>query len=75
MDSVDNLTPEIARLFAAKQRRRHRLAALPFHEKVRLVVQLQQMAAPVMRARGRPVRVWPLEARTRSAEVEHGSAT
>ena len=75
MDSVDNLTPEIARLFAAKQRRRHRLAALPFHEKVRLVVQLQQMAAPIMRTRGRPVRVWSLVDRTQSTEGEPGSAT
>ena len=54
---MDGLSPEIARLIAAKQRRRHKLAALPFPEKVRIVVQLQQMAAPVLRARGRPVRV------------------
>ncbi len=58
METVDNLRPEIARLIAAKQQRRHRLAALSFPEKVRIVVQLQQMAAPVLRARGRPVRVW-----------------
>jgi hypothetical protein len=62
METVDTLTPEIARLFAAKERRRQRLAALPFPHKVRLVVQLQQMAAPILRARGRCVRVWPLDA-------------
>ncbi len=60
METVDNLRPEIARLIAAKQQRRHKLAALPFPEKVRIVVQLQQMAAPVLRARGRPIRVWRL---------------
>lgn len=61
METVDPLKPEIARLFAAKERRRQRLAALPFPHKVRLVVQLQRMARPILRARGRLVRVWPLD--------------
>jgi hypothetical protein len=60
MEAMDTLRPEIARLIAAKEQRRHELAALSFAEKVRLVVQLQQMVAPVLRARGRPVRVWAL---------------
>ena len=59
---MDKLDPEIARLIAAKEQRRHKLAALPFAEKVRLVVKLQQMAAPVLRARGRSVAVWTLDA-------------
>ncbi len=63
MEEVDKLNPEIARLIAAKERRRHKLAALPFPEKVRIVVQLQEMAAPILRARGRPARVWHLTAR------------
>lgn len=58
---MDNLKPEIVRLIAAKEQRRQKLAALPFVEKVRLVVKLQQMAAPVLRARGRAVRVWALD--------------
>ncbi len=57
---MERLTPEIARLFAAKEERRHKLAALPFAEKVRAVVRMQEMAAPLLRARGRPVRVWSL---------------
>jgi hypothetical protein len=57
---MDNLRPEIARLIAAKEQRRRKLAALPFAEKVRVVVQLQEMVAPVLRARGRAVRVWAL---------------
>lgn len=57
---MENLTPEIARLFAAKENRRHILAALPFPEKVRAVVRMQEMAAPLLRARGRQVRIWSL---------------
>jgi len=53
--------PEITRLFAAKEERRRRLAALPFPEKVRAVVRLQQMAAPLRLARGKSVRVWEIE--------------
>jgi len=60
MEPVETLTPEIRRLFAAKEVRRRRLAALPFPEKVRIVVRLQQMAAPVLRMRGQPVRVWAI---------------
>ncbi len=63
MEAMDALKPEIERLFAAKEARRHRLAALPFPEKVRAVVRLQEMAAPVLRARGRRVRVWTLNDR------------
>ena len=57
---MDSVKPEIARLFAAKEARRHKLAALPFPEKVRAVVCLQEMAAPVLRARGRKVCIWKL---------------
>lgn len=63
MAAVDVLKPEIARLFAAKEARRHKLAVLPFPEKVRVVVRLQEMAAPVLRARGRKVCVWKLDDR------------
>jgi hypothetical protein len=60
MERVDRLRPEIERLFTAKEERRARLAALPFHEKVQAVVQMQQMAAPLLRARGKQVRIWEL---------------
>jgi len=60
---MDAIKPEIARLFAAKEARRHKLATLPFPEKVRAVVRLQEMVAPVLRARGRKVRVWMLDNR------------
>ena len=55
---MDKLKPEIQRLFDAKESRRRRLAALPFPEKVRIVVRMQEMVAPVLRARGKNVKVW-----------------
>jgi hypothetical protein len=58
---MDKLDPEISRLITAKEQRRQKLAALPFAEKVRLVVKLQQMAAPILRGRGRSVVVWTLD--------------
>ena len=58
---MDKLKSDIARLFAAKEARRHKLAALPFPEKVRAVVRLQKMAAPLLREKGKKVRVWSME--------------
>ena len=60
MEEMDGLNTEIARLIAAKELRRHKLAALPFPEKVRIVVELQRMAAPLLRSRGLPARIWQL---------------
>ena len=58
---METFDPEVTRLFAAKEARRHKLAALPFSDKVRVVVRLQQMVAPILRARGRSVNVWNIE--------------
>jgi hypothetical protein len=58
MERMDQLNPEVARLFAAKERRRARLAAQPFPEKVRAVIRMQRMVAPILRARGKKARVW-----------------
>jgi len=68
MEVMDHLNPEVERLLAAKKARRRQLAALPFPEKVRVVVQLQRMAVPLLRARGRAVRVWNLEGISTRAE-------
>ncbi len=62
MGVVDGVAPEIERLLGAKQERRRQLARLPFPEKVRIVVRLQEMAAPLLRARGKAVHVWPADA-------------
>ncbi len=55
---MDNLNTEVAELFEAKAKRRHHLAALPFAQKVAAVVKLQEMAAPILRARGKMVEPW-----------------
>jgi hypothetical protein len=57
---MDGMRPEIRRLFAAKEARRRVLAALPFPAKVAAVVKLQEMAAPLLRARGKSVRTWQI---------------
>jgi hypothetical protein len=58
MERMERLIPEIEKLFRAKEQRRVRLAAMPFPEKVRAVVQMQKMAAPLLRGRGLQVRIW-----------------
>ena len=58
MEPMDDLNPEIIRILRAQETRRHRLARQPFPEKVKAVVQMQRMAAPILRLRGRNVRVW-----------------
>ncbi len=60
---MDTPKAEITRFFAAKEAHRHKLAALPFSEKVRAVVGLQDMATSVLRAQGKKVRVWNLDGR------------
>lgn len=52
---------DLAQILAGKQRRRHELARLPIEEKLRAVVRLQEMAAPILRLRGKVVRPWRLE--------------
>jgi hypothetical protein len=48
-------------LYSAKERQRRRLAALPFHEKILILVALQKRADGILRSQGRPGRrVWKL---------------
>jgi hypothetical protein len=58
METVDGVTPELAKIFAGKQQRRHKLASLPFPEKVQAVIQLQNMTATILSSRGKSVRPW-----------------
>jgi hypothetical protein len=60
MEALDGVSTEVAKIFAAKEERRHKLAHLPFPEKVRAVIQLQEMAAVILRARGKVVKPWPV---------------
>lgn len=57
---MDELRSDVQRLLAAKEARRRVLAALPFPEKVRAVVKLQEMVRPILRARGKEVRCWQI---------------
>ena len=52
-------------LLQEKERRRIRLAHLPYPKKVRIVVELQRMQAPILSARSRKVRVWDVDFRKR----------
>ena len=58
---MDRVNPMVAALLEVKAKRRLYLAALPFARKVEAVVKLQQMAAPILRARGKMVQPWRLE--------------
>jgi len=49
---------DLNQLLAGKQRRRTELARLPIEEKIRAVRRLQQMAAPILKQRGKHVRCW-----------------
>lgn len=51
---MDDLSLEVIRIFEGKKQRRRRFAGMSFPEKVRAVVRLQQMTAPLLR-------VWPLD--------------
>ena len=62
MEAMDGVNAEVARIFAAKEERRKALARLPFPEKVRAVIELQRMAATILRARGKIVRPWNVSA-------------
>ncbi len=58
---MDHVNARVGALFAAKETRRRKLAGLPFADKVRVVVRLQRMVAPLWRARGKQVRVWKID--------------
>ncbi|MCX7013443.1 MAG: hypothetical protein NTW86_12960 [Candidatus Sumerlaeota bacterium] len=54
------MNKELKTILEAKEARRRDLAALPIEEKIRILVRLQRMAAPIERAKGRDVRVWEI---------------
>ena len=62
MEKVDGVTPQLAKIFADKERRRQQLARLPFPEKVKAVIQLQEMTATILRSRDKAVRPWNIAA-------------
>ena len=48
----------VEKAIAAKAARRRRLAKLPIHKKIEIVVQLQKLAAPPLKAQARRTVVW-----------------
>jgi len=58
---MDGIAPDVLTIFAAKESRRQLLARLPIEEKVKILVRLQEIAAPLLRARGRNVHVWRID--------------
>jgi len=47
-------------LFQAKQKRRRELAKLSIEEKVKILVKLQQIASPILLARGLKKKPWKI---------------
>lgn len=58
MEALEGVSAEVARIFAAKHRRRQDLARLPYPEKVQAVIELQKLAATILRTRGKVVKPW-----------------
>ena len=52
-----------------KESHRRQLADLPYPEKVRIVVELQKIAAPILKARGLTVVPWRLNDMPQTAHV------
>lgn len=52
---------DLTLMLAGKQQRRQLLARWPIEEKLLAVVRLQEMAAPILRQRGKTVRCWSAE--------------
>jgi len=63
METLDKLKPPSAlqHLGLGKPRHREALRRLPLPEKVRIVVELQKIAAPILRAHGQKPVVWKIE--------------
>ena len=57
---MDTVESTMAKLLRDKEARRGKLAKLSFEEKVRIVVELQKIQEPILRARGIDVKVCDL---------------
>lgn len=55
----------LEKIYRAKEARRRELARLPFHEKIEMLVAMQQRADGILRSRGQAGRiVWKLPSRS-----------
>ena len=55
-DGAETIETWMARALAAKRKRRRELAQLPFHEKIKIVVQLQRITTEIRTSMGLPAR-------------------
>lgn len=55
-----NRQTTIEGIFLAKKERRKQLSKLPIEDKVKILVQIQKMAMPILLARGIKKKVWKL---------------
>ncbi len=58
---MDRLTDPLKQSLQTKEERRHRLAKLPYPEKVRILVHMQRMAFPLSSRRNPRACVWRVE--------------
>ncbi len=62
MDRIENqMAEELNRILQEKEARRRRQAALPYPEKVRIIIEMQRRVAPIYRARGIHLNVWEID--------------
>lgn len=54
-------SPELDRVLAQKRARRQQLAEAPVPEKIRALIRLQELSAPILQKRGRNVHPWSLK--------------
>jgi hypothetical protein len=64
-----------SQILEAKEQRRRDLARLPFPAKVRAVIQLQEIAATILRARGKIVRPCNVSAGEKNPSASRASPT
>ncbi len=57
---MENSKKKIKRIFDAKKQKRQNLARLPIEEKVKILIQLQKIAAPILAARGVKRKPWEI---------------
>ena len=64
METVDTLTPPAPHSVFGKPRHREALRKLPLPEKVRIVIELQKIVAPILRARGQTPFIWQCDVKS-----------
>ncbi len=57
---MSNLSKQMDEIFLRKKQRRKELAALPVEEKFQILLRLQALAEPILKARGLKPRAWKI---------------